>query len=224
MCLRFGPLALADEMPLNHAQLWKAIDGVARHEGISVSALARRAGLDATSLNPSKRFGPGAPARPRWPSTESLTRILAVTGLSLGEFAALARDQSERPATVPLLGMAQAGLDGFFDDAGLPAGDGWDQTDLPRPRDSLLSLSVVGDSMAPLYREGDRVIVDREATGVRKGDRVVVRTTSGETLAKEVAVLTAQAVTLASINPAYPPRTLARADIVWMGRILWVSQ
>lgn len=211
-------------MPLSHAQIWKAIDGLARREGISASALARRAGLDATSFNPSKRFGPGDPPRPRWPSTESLTRILHATGLSLGEFAELARDASERPSTVPMLGMAQAGQDGFFDDAGLPVGDGWEQTDLPRPKDTLLSLRVTGDSMAPVYREGDRIIVDREASDVRKGDRVVVRTTGGETLAKEVIGLTARAVTLASINPAYEPRLVARKDIVWMGRILWVSQ
>ena len=211
-------------MPLSHAQLWKAIDSLARHEGLSVSALAKRAGLDATSFNPSKRFGPGEPPRPRWPSTESLTRILTATGLSLGEFAVLARDAVERPAAVPLLGMAQAGQDGYFDDAGLPVGDGWEQTDLPRPKDSLLSLRIVGDSMDPLYREGDRIIVDREATEVRKGDRVVVRTTGGETLAKEIGALTAQVVTLASVNPAYGARTLARNEIVWMGRILWVSQ
>jgi len=211
-------------MPLSHAQLWKAIDGLARREGISASALAKRAGLDATSFNPSKRFGPGHPPRPRWPSTESLTRILVATGLSLGEFAALARDAADRPPTAPMLGMAQAGQDGFFDDAGLPVGDGWEQTELPRPRDSLLSLRVTGDSMAPLYREGDRLIVDREASEVRKGDRVVVRTTAGETLAKEVAAHTAKAVTLASVNPIYEPRTLARRDILWMGRILWVSQ
>ena len=123
-----------------------------------------------------------------------------------------------------MLGMAQAGQDGFFDDAGLPIGEGWEQTELPRPRDSLLSLRIAGDSMAPLYREGDRVIVDREATDVRKGDRVVVRTIGGETLAKQVAELTAQAVTLASVNPAYALRTVGRSDIVWMGRILWVSQ
>ena len=211
-------------MPLSHSQLWKAIDGLARREGLSASGLARRAGLDATSFNPSKRFGPGDPPRPRWPSTESLTRILQATGLSLGEFAALAQDATQRPATVPMLGMAQAGQDGFFDDAGLPVGDGWEQTELPRPRDTLLSLRIAGDSMVPLYREGDRVIVDREAAEVRRGDRVVVRTTGGETLAKEVAALSARTVTLGSINPAYAPRTVPRSEIVWMGRILWVSQ
>src|SRR5690606_30732221 len=166
------------------------------------------AGLDATSFNRSKRFGPGEPPRPRWPSTESLMQVLAATGFSLGAFAALADDAPPEPRSIPLLGMAQAGADSFFDDAGLPLAEGWEQTDLPRVKDSLLSLQIAGDSMTPLYREGDKVIVDREATDVRKGDRVVVRTTGGETLAKEIAALNAREVTLASINLAYPPRSL----------------
>lgn len=210
-------------MPISHPQLWKAIDALARREGLSASGLARRAGLDATSLNLSKRFGPGQQPRPRWPSTESLALVLNAAGVSLGEFAALAEDQS-RAETVPLLGMAQAGQDGFFDDAGLPTGEGWDQTELPRARDSLLSLRIIGESMIPLYREGDRIIVDREATDVRKGDRVVVRTTGGETLAKELEALSARLITLGSVNPAYPARVLARDEIVWMGRIVWVTQ
>ena len=209
-------------MPLSHAKLWKALDNLARREGLSPSALARRAGLDATAFNPSKRFGPGDPPRPRWPSTESLTAVRAATGASLAQFAALAEDDA--PAVIPLLGLAQAGQDGFFDDAGLPVGEGWEQTALPRLSDTLFSLRINGDSMAPLYRAGDQVIVDRAATDIRRGDRVVVRTTSGETLAKEVASLTARQVVLASINPDYPPRTLARADIAWMARIQWVSQ
>lgn len=209
-------------MPLTHSQLWKAIDGLARREGLSASGLARRAGLDATSFNPSKRLGPGD--RPRWPSTESLTRVLDVTGMSLADFAELAQDAPERPSTAPLLGLAQAGQDGFFDDAGLPTGDGWDQTELPRPKDTLFSLTISGDSMAPLYRAGDRVLVDRDVVDVRRGDRVVVRTVEGETLAKEIAAISPRSVTLASINPAYEPRTLARRDIDWMSRILWVSQ
>lgn len=209
-------------MPLSHAALWRAVDNLARREGLSPSGLARRAGLDPTSFNPSKRFGPGEPPRPRWPTTESLNRVLEATGASLGDFAALADDDSAR--TLPLLGLAQAGEDGFFDDAGFPTGDGWDQTELPRAGAGRFSLRISGDSMAPLYREGDRVIVDRETVQARKGDRVVVRTTTGETLAKEIAAQNARAVTLRSINPAYENRVVARADIAWMARILWVSQ
>ncbi len=211
-------------MPLSHAKLWRAVDNLARREGLTASGLARRAGLDATSFNPSKRHGPGDPPRPRWPSTESLTRILEATGVSLGEFADLAEDAADGAWTVPLLGLAQAGAEGFFDDAGLPTGEGWEETDLPRAAESLFSLQITGDSMIPLYREGDRVLVDQSATEVRRGDRVVVRTTTGETLAKELLSLSPTAVTLGSINPAYPPRALPRRDILWMARILWVSQ
>ena len=189
-----------------------------------MSGLAKSAGLDATSFNPSKRFSPGTPPRPRWPSTESLTRILQATGVSLGDFASLAHDAVKRPMTIPLLGMAQAGADGFFDDAGLPTGEGWDATELPHKTETMLSLRITGDSMAPLYRAGDRIVVDRAVGDVRKGDRVVVRTTDGETIAKEITALSARSVTLASINPTYPPRILPRRDIVWMGRIIWVSQ
>ena len=210
-------------MPLSHAKLWKALDNLARREGLTPSGLARRAGLDATSFNPSKRFGPGDPPRPRWPSTESLTQVLEATRISLGEFAGLAEDMGA-PPTVPLLGLAQAGADGFFDDAGLPTGEGWDQTELPRPSEGQFSLEISGDSMVPLYRPGDRVIVDQARHDVRKGDRVVVRTTSGETVAKEILTLNARTVTLGSINPAYPPRSLPRREVAWMARILWVSQ
>lgn len=208
-------------MTLSHAQLWAALDGLAARMGTSPSGLARRAGLDATSFNPSKRVAPNG--RPRWPSTENLARVLDSTGFTLADFAALAR-QPRSPARIPLLGLAQAGQDGFFDDAGLPLAEGWEQTDLPTAKDSLLSLEITGDSMIPVYRPGDRIIVDREATAVRKGDRVVVRTLLGETLAKEVAALTARTVTLSSINPDYPPRAIPRRDIAWMSRIVWVSQ
>jgi phage repressor protein C with HTH and peptisase S24 domain len=211
-------------MPLSHARLWSALDALAGREGLSASGLARKAGLDPTAFNPSKRMGPGTPPRPRWPSTESLNRILEVTNVTLAEFAVLADDAGPRVATAPLIGMAQAGQDGFFDDAGLPTGEGWDQTELPAPRDSLFSLRITGDSMVPLYREGDRVLVDRERVDVRRGDRVVARTLAGETLAKEVGGLTARTVTLTSINPDYPPRIIPRADIAWISRILWVSQ
>lgn len=210
-------------MPLSHAKLWKAVDQLARREGLSTSGLAQRAGLDATSFNPSKRFGAGDPPRPRWPSTESLMRVLEATRISLGDFADLAEDAAA-PATLPLLGLAQAGADGFFDDAGLPTGDGWDQTELPRAVEGRFSLEITGDSMMPLYRPGDRVIVDPGQGPPRKGDRVVVRTITGETMAKEILAMNARNVTLGSINPAYPPRVLPRREVAWMARIQWVSQ
>lgn len=209
-------------MPLTHAKIWKGLDALAKREGISPSALARRAGLDPTSFNPSKRFGPGDPPRPRWPSTESVMRVLSTSDISLAEFASMAEDVGEQ--SLPLLGLAKAGELGFFSDEGLPLADGWDRTPLPALRDSLISLEIEGDSMQPLYRPGDKVIVDLDDARVRTGDRVAVRTASGETLAKELGAITSRQIELLSLNAEYPPRILMREDIQWIARIVWVTQ
>ena len=61
---------------LSHPRLWAAIDKLAQAQGLSVSGLAKAAGLDPTSFNKSKRVT--AEGRPRWPSTESLARVQAL--------------------------------------------------------------------------------------------------------------------------------------------------
>lgn len=208
-------------LALSHAQIWNGIDRLARREGCSASALARRAELDPTSFNPSKRRNGD---RLRWPSTESLTRVLTTCGVSLAEFARLAEDGGEA-ASVPLIGFAQAGDDGFFDDQGFPAGQGWDRMAFPgREGEGLFALEVSGDSMLPAYRAGDRLVVDRSVSEYRRGDRVVVRTTDGEVLAKELQRRTATRLELRSLNPEFRDRTLELKDVSWMGRILWASQ
>src|SRR5437868_7287910 len=107
---------------LTHAQIWSAIDALAARYDMSASGLAKAAGLDPTTFNKSKRGG--ANGKLRWPSTESVSKVLAATGASLDEFVALiGRDGSLRRTfsrAVPLIGLAQAGANGFFDDAGFP--------------------------------------------------------------------------------------------------------
>ena len=73
---------------LRHSDIWAAIDRVANEYKLSASGLARRAGLDPTTFNKSKRFS--REGKPRWPSTESVPKILSVTGLSFVDFAAFA--------------------------------------------------------------------------------------------------------------------------------------
>jgi phage repressor protein C with HTH and peptisase S24 domain len=85
------------------------------------------------------------------------------------------------------------------------------------------ALEISGDSMAPVYRAGDRIVVAPHAQP-RRGDRVVVKTRSGEVMAKELGRVTNQSVELISLNPAFDNRLLNPSDIVWMARIVWASQ
>lgn len=211
---------------LTHAEIWSAIDALAQRFDMSPSALARMAGLDPTSFNKSKRLSTDEPPRARWPSTESLSKVLVATGVSFSEFANMVGGgEHRRRRGAPLLGFAQAGADGYFDDSGFPVGQGWEEIELPAGGpDEVYALEISGDSMNPVYRDGDRIIVQPATDEPRRGDRVVVKTMGGEVMAKEVARITATKLELASLNPDYPGRTLDRSDIAWIARILWASQ
>ena len=212
---------------LSHRAIWDGIDALARRHGHSVSALAKLAGLDATAFNISKRVSKDG--RERWPSTESISKILEATGESFDTFltgtgAFLQLNDNLPSRTVPLLGLAQAGSGGFFDSAGFPAGQGWDEISLPSPGEGgIYALEVQGDSMEPLYREGDRIVVS-PTEQVRRGDRVVVKTRDGEVMAKILYRQTGKQIELHSINPAYEPRLFELRDIEWIARIIWASQ
>jgi phage repressor protein C with HTH and peptisase S24 domain len=207
---------------LTHEQIWTALDRLAERAGLSPSALARRAGLDPTTFNKSKRITPEG--RERWPSTESVAKALAATNLSIDTFVHLIGDGGRTVQSVPLLGFTQAATDGHFDDGGLPSGKGWDEVALPAVSDEhAYALEISGDAMKPAYRDGD-VIVVSPATPIRRGDRVVVKTTSGEVLVKELKRRTAKALELQSLNPNHVDRTLAAGDVEWIARIVWASQ
>ena len=209
----------------SHKQVWAAIDTIAERYGFPASGLAKKSGLDPTSFNPSKRNGPDG--RPRWPTTESIANLLEAAGASVEEFADLLSGRKGQPPKrkqIPLLGSARAGKGGYFDDSGFPVGNGWDEIDVPGVTDNTAyALEITGDSMLPVYREGDRIIVSPGAT-VRKGDRVVVRTTDGQVMAKVMQRQTAKNVELASFNAAHDTKTLDMKDVDWMARIIWASQ
>jgi len=224
---------------LSHEQIWGAIDRLAERHDLTPSGLARRAGLDPTSFNKSKRLS--ADGRLRWPSTESIAKVLDATGASMEQFLAFMRpggslsgqlagqpEGAFQPhgGSIPLLGFAQAGAGGFFDDGGFPAGQGWDVVEFPAApsqKAGVYALEVQGESMMPLYRDGDVLIVEPGAQ-VRRNDRVVVRTREGEVMAKVLLRQSPRSIELLSLNPEHPNRTLDLSDVDWIARIIWASQ
>jgi phage repressor protein C with HTH and peptisase S24 domain len=210
---------------LTNPQIWRAIDALAARHGMSPSGLAKIAGLDPTTFNKSKRGT--ATGKLRWPSTESIAKVLAATGASLEDFVALVSEGSGRAGRirmVPLIGMAQAGTDGYFDDAGFPAGSGWEDIAFPDIADEhCYALEITGDSMLPVYRDGDRIVVSPSGS-LRRGDRVVVKTHGGEVMAKQLGRMTAQRIELRSFNPQFEDRSFALSEIAFVHRIIWASQ
>jgi phage repressor protein C with HTH and peptisase S24 domain len=196
---------------LTHDRIWAAIDGLARRHGLSPSALARRAGLDATSFNRSKRVGPDG--RRRWPSTESIAKVLDATGTDLTTFLTLPLSDAT-PDAMPRITTAWAGALG---PAGLPEAPG---EDFPFPGPDAgrcFAVAAEGDALAPAYRDGDLLVVSATEP-VRPGDRVVLHLADGGWEAGELAQRSTRATYLAGAEP----RRVANADLAWIARVLWV--
>ena len=213
-----------DDHMLTHDGVWTAIETVARNKGLSTSGLAKKAGLDATTFNVSKRIT--ADGKRRWPSTESIAKVLEATGTSLSEFISYTGAPGSAPShhRLPIIRSAQATSDDFFDDEGLPKGAEWDAvivTDMDQ--DGVFALEVGGHSMMPVYRRGDVIVVSPLAD-IRRGDRVVVKTKNGKILARELIRQSERKVELRSVNHEKEETTLPMEQVDWIARIIWAGQ
>jgi phage repressor protein C with HTH and peptisase S24 domain len=210
-----------------HAEVWRGIDRLAKHHGLTASGLARRAGLDPTTFNPSKRIT--KQSKLRWPSTESLAKILDATSTPFENFVALMGDRPAGESAAPsrrlrCSSVDQVSREGLFDAAGFPTGDSWDDVDFPALDDRhAYALEVRGDVMSPNYRDGDLLIISPNAS-IRRHDRVILKQANGPVLAGILLRRTAQRVELAPFGQDRPEQPFALRDVAWLARIIWSSQ
>lgn len=208
----------------SHPQVWAGIDRLAKEKGWSASRLAREAGLDPTTFNRSKRHT--NQAKPRWPSTESLAKILDATSTSLETFVGLMSDgapssQGEPSKRLRSLGLQDARQTALFDDAGFPIGDEWDEIDFPNIADKhAFALEVQGDQLLPAYRDGDVLIISPGA-GVRRRDRVILKSRSEELIVGTLSRRTAQRLELEAFGDGEEMLVFALKDVAWLSRIVW---
>ena len=205
---------------LKHEQIWLAIDQLAVRHGMSSSGLARRAGLDPTTFNKSKRLT--TDNRQRWPSTESIAKILVATGESLDSFVSLVTaSASASVRTLPLISASEAAKARLFDEKGTPTGDNWDEIALSAMFEpGAFAYEIDTTDLMPLYCEGN-VLIAVPSSPVRRGDRVIVQLKSGIIIVGEVRRMTGGNTELA-INDEI--RTISQGEIAWTARIHWVSQ
>lgn len=209
---------------LSHERVWAAIDALASRHGMTASGLARKAGLDATSFNKSKRTSPEG--RDRWPSTESISKILRATGASLEDFMRLIEPASSlHGSSLPLVRSDRAAREELFGEDGRPnSGPHWEDMSFPDfAGEAAFAIEIVGRELEPHFREGELVIVSPTAN-MRKGDRVIVRTRKGEILVKELKRRSTKTIELSSIGAEQDELVLPVEDVAWIGRVMWTRQ
>ncbi|HUC18592.1 MAG TPA: S24 family peptidase [Acetobacteraceae bacterium] len=214
---------------MHHQDIWRALDTLAAEHGLTVSALARRAGLDPTTFTPAKRQLPDG--RARWPSTESLAKVLIATRTPLEAFTALVSGARALPHALPHPGIRRLPLlplpcstsDGYFDTCGRPTGDAPGDFAHPEIGDPAAYALAIGDTeMAPVFRQGD-IVIASPAAPVRRGDRVVVRLRKGALIARELVERAARRLVLRRFSPPQPIERFDLSEVSFLHRIVWSS-
>lgn len=122
---------------------------------------------------------------------------------------------TEEIATFPVIGEIAAGYDHI-------AEEDWsgETVDIPvsylhgRSREDFFVLSVKGDSMYPMYIEGDKVLILRQSTLNRSGEvGVVIYNGDMASLKKVEYVMGEDWMKMIPLNPNYPPVTISGADL-----------
>jgi phage repressor protein C with HTH and peptisase S24 domain len=209
---------------LKHGDIWAAIDRLAQRKGLTASGLARLAGLDPTTFNRSKRITREGKAR--WPSTESIAKILGATDTTLGQFVQLVQPGETPPMVraVPLTSLTDIRIAANFDPAGHLIHEHWDEVTLPDVTDPhAFALEVTDDDLSPVYQDGDILVLSPGATP-RRGDRVLVRTAGGEVLIGRLVRHTAKRLEMRALSSPGGELTMSRSDVALLARIVWASQ
>jgi phage repressor protein C with HTH and peptisase S24 domain len=185
--------------------------------GLSQRELAQEAKVKASTISRIER----GTAEPYRTTLLKIARALRVqvdalldphlTGDELADLVSTeAVDKTQR---VPVISWTSAGTGRDWTDQGFVAGAAEEWIERPtNVRDpNAYALRVAGDSMRPLVREGDLIVIDNTKTPV-PGDLVLVKTRDYGVLLKE---LDRQAgrIVLLSLNPAFTPIVLEESDL-----------
>ena len=197
-----------------HDEIWMAMDRLAEAKGLSPSGLARLAGLDATAFNRSKRISPNG--KPRWPSTESIAKILDVTDSTMSDLFSLMNPQADTKA-IPVIGFAALNSGRIA-----PAKN---HDTLPASLNvssACVAVTLEDNLLAPLFRDGATLVIDPSAKP-KADDRVVFYTTDKQLKGGIVTASAKRGYTIALPESDDSAATYAEGDLAWIARILWSS-
>ena len=189
---------------MKYEQVWDAVDKLARAHGLSPSGLAKKAGLDATTFNKSKRIRPDG--KKRWPSLDSINKILDACNVTFEQFYSLIDEglTPEMMNAVPYINYSRLGSEKEI-------------------RDNRLVTDIDVSDFEPFFKNGSAIIVAKNSE-IRKNDRIVVILKNGDILIKEFVHRTPSTLVLCDLADSRREMNVNLVDIELINRILWAGQ
>lgn len=216
-----------DGMMVNADPRLKLLE-LAEARDVSLSALSRLIGRNPSYLQQFVRKG--SPRKLEEGDRSTLARFFGVAEAQLGapeEKSSFVAGKAPRGGWIgiPRLPLGASAGPGAFAEGEEPFGTfgvtaAWLRQHNLDPA-MLSAISVVGDSMEPLLRDGDEILVDRTPRSRRDGIHVV--RVDGALLVKRLETGRPGLVVLRSENRAYDPIELPPAEVEVIGRVVWKS-
>ena len=200
---------------MKYEQVWDAVDKLARAHGLSPSGLAKKAGLDATTFNKSKRIRPDG--KKRWPSLDSINKILDACNVTFEQFYSLIDEglTPEMMNAVPYINYSRLGSE--------KETDGWKRMHFPDASSNLYAIDIDVSDFEPFFKNGSAIIVAKNSE-IRKNDRIVVILKNGDILIKEFVHRTPSTLVLCDLADSRKEMNVNLVDIELINRILWAGQ
>lgn len=206
---------------MKYETIWNSVDKLARSKGLSPSGLAKLAGLDATTFNKSKRIRPDG--KKRWPSLDSVNKLLEVCNISFEQFYNLGCDEEETESgTIPFIKLSQLGNNPQIEDKFLKTST-WNKVIFPDAREIFYAAEIDTNDYLPLYRNGSMIILSGNSD-IRKGDRVAIFLENNKLILKEFVRRTPAHLVVTDLNNPKDEDNIAIAGVKLINRILWASQ
>ena len=195
--------------------LGQRIKHLRKSRGLSQQALAEACGWSSQS-----RIG-NYESDLREPSLADLLLLAPALGVSIAELAGsealpVATDTLDvghaRGGAVPVVGHAQLGTHGYFEEIDFPVGHGDGYLRIHSDDPNAYGLRVSGDSMHPRIKNGEYVLIEPNKP-FHVGDEVMVRTLDGQAMIKEFIYLRDGMYRFDSVNQNHPPIHIPQGEV-----------
>ncbi|MFV0627150.1 MAG: hypothetical protein ACK5N8_07365 [Alphaproteobacteria bacterium] len=202
---------------MNHEIIWDAVDNLAKKNNLSPSGLAKKAGLDSTTFNKSKRKRPDG--KNRFPSLESIQKIIEACNVSFEEFYNLSKKKEKEvsPSNIPYIEFSSFNKDNSLIDAK----EYGKKIRFPDNRNNLYAVEINQENSK--YKIGT-ILVATKNSETRRGDNIIVRMKQGNIHLGNFVRRTAKTIEIIDLSVNNEEWSLKIDDIKEINRILWISQ
>lgn len=206
---------------MQYEQVWDAVDKLAKLHGLSPSGLAKKAGLDATTFNKSKRTRNDG--KQRWPSLDSINKILEACNISFEQFYQLIdEDLAPQDTGIPFTKFSVLAAKCPVKNSKLST-DKWEKAKFPDTTVNLYAINLDTPEFEPLFRKGNTIIATKDPE-IRKGDRVIVFMANGNPLIKEFKHRTTSTLVFGELMNSNKETQINISEIRLINRIVWAEQ